>query len=319
MTVPRQHHYLPKFYLKGFTAAHQKKPKVYVFDLQKNTWLEKPTNIKNIGTIRDFNRIDVEGHSPDALEKSLSTFEAEVSQALKKVCESHDMPQDADLIYVMNLMALISIRNPRVRNSHDRFLKDIIERVTDLTLATKERYESSIRQMKAAGYGNDTPDVSYEDMLKFHDEKQYTIEINNGMFVAGEFQAFDTVVKLLWERDWTFIKAGKGAGHFICSDHPAYLRWSDPKLANGFYPPGHGLKGTDVVFPVSHDTALLGTFEAEERAITANQQIVALINTLILEGCDRQVYSPKGDFNVLSKNNKVSGFNELRNRNNSLK
>ncbi len=315
MTVPRQHHYLPKFYLKGFTAAHQKKPKVYVFDLQKNSWLEKPTNIKNIGTIRDFNRIEVDGHSPDALEKSLSTFEADVSQALRRVCEATTMPQDEDLVYIMNLIALISIRNPRVRKSHDRFLKDVIERITDLTLATKERYESSVRQMKAAGYGNDTQDVSYEDMLKFHDEKQYTIEINNGMFVAGEFHAFDSVVKLLWKRDWTFLKAGKGAGHFVCSDHPAYLRWSDPKLANGFYPPGHGLKGTDVVFPLSQDTALLGTFEAEERFITANRQIVALINTLILEGCDRQVYSPKGDFDILSKGNHAISFNKIRQEN----
>ncbi len=311
MTTARQHHYIPKFYLNGFTAAHQKKPKVFVYDLEKNAWLDKPTNIKNIGTIRDFNRVDVQGHAPDALEKSLSSFEADISKALRSVCESDEMPLDDDLIYLMNLMTLISIRNPRVRKNHDRFIKNIVEQTTALTLATKDRFESSVRQMKAAGHGVDLPDVSYEDVLKFHNEKQYTIEINNGMFVAGEFKAFDTVVKLLWKRNWIFVKAAKDAGHFVTSDHPVHLRWSDPKLAAGFLSPGHGVAGTEVIFPVSKDTALVGRFEGEERTITANRHLVALINSLTIKGCDRQVYSSQDDFEVLMAEKQVVSFTSV--------
>lgn len=311
MTTARQHHYIPQFYLKGFAAAHQKKPKVHVFDSEKRTWLNGPTNIKNIGTVRDFNRIDVAGHPPDAIEKTMSAFESEISRALNRVCASGEMPSDEDFIYVMNLMAMISTRNPFLRKNHDKFIKDVIEQITDLSLATKERYDTTINQMKSAGYGADINDVSYEDMLKFHNEKQYTLEINNGVFIKGEFEAFDTVVKLLWKRDWCYIKSTKETGYFITSDYPVHLRWSDPKLNRGFYPPGHALQGTDVVFPVSKDTALIGTFDGQESVINANRQIVALVNSLIVEGSCRQIYSSQNDFEVLDKDNKVVSFTNL--------
>jgi Protein of unknown function (DUF4238) len=61
----RQHHYVPRCYLKGF-VANRNKPKLFVVDLKERRSFS--TNPINVGAERDFHRIVVDGHRPDALE-----------------------------------------------------------------------------------------------------------------------------------------------------------------------------------------------------------------------------------------------------------
>ena len=49
----------------------------------------------------------------------------------------------------------------------------------------------------------------------------------------------------------------------ITSDYPVCLMWSDP-ARRSFKGPGHGVPATLVVFPVSNELAVKGTFEGFE-------------------------------------------------------
>lgn len=311
MATARQHHYIPQFYLRGFARKPHKKAKLHVFDMHKSVWLPHPTIVKNLGTARDFNRVDIEGHPPDALENSLARFETEVASILKRICEQRQRPEGEEFVCLMNLAALMSVRNPSVRENFRNAQKKVIEIITDLTLATKERYESSIKRMKEAGHGVDLPEVSYEEMLRFHEEGNYEINIPNQRFFPGEFNAVDTVIKSLLARKWLFIISPDSAGHFICSDHPVRLRWTDPKLAEGFYPPGHAMGSTEIIFPVSKDLALVGTFEGEDKTITADRYLIAMINTLTLEGCKRHLYATRNNFDFIGPNREILGPKDI--------
>ncbi|MFZ3064317.1 MAG: DUF4238 domain-containing protein [Nitrospirota bacterium] len=66
----RHHHYLSQCYLKGFTKGDSKKSKLTVIDFREKKLFE--TTPRNVGGIRDFNRIDIEAIDQNALEKSLS-------------------------------------------------------------------------------------------------------------------------------------------------------------------------------------------------------------------------------------------------------
>jgi len=75
----RLHHHVSQCYLKGF-VVDRNKPKLFVVDIKELRSFT--TNPVNVAVERDFHRIDVDGHPPDALENNLSRFESELDQAL---------------------------------------------------------------------------------------------------------------------------------------------------------------------------------------------------------------------------------------------
>jgi hypothetical protein len=66
MATARLHHYIPQFYLRGFTKSRSKNGKLVVIDAIRNSNYE--SSVKNIGAERDFNRVDSPGIAPDAPE-----------------------------------------------------------------------------------------------------------------------------------------------------------------------------------------------------------------------------------------------------------
>lgn len=84
----RHHHYLSQCYLKGFTNGKAKKSKLIVFDLREKKSFE--TIPRNVGGMRDFNRVNVEGVDQNHIEKALADFEGKAATALKKLEETSD-------------------------------------------------------------------------------------------------------------------------------------------------------------------------------------------------------------------------------------
>jgi hypothetical protein len=72
MSNPRKHHYVPRFYLSGFTADS---PRLHVLD--KETGKSYASRIDDVGCERDFYIMEVEEEGdPFAVEKFFSTVEA---------------------------------------------------------------------------------------------------------------------------------------------------------------------------------------------------------------------------------------------------
>jgi len=143
--------------LKGFTKGGAKKSKITVIDLKEKKLFE--TIPRNVGGIRDFNRIEVEGVDPNIIETSLAKFEGEAASALRQI-EQKLAFEGAERELILNLVAILAIRSPEMREHWRKFQAQIAERIMDLSLATKERWESQIRQMKESGKAIDE-NVSY--------------------------------------------------------------------------------------------------------------------------------------------------------------
>lgn len=79
----RHHHYLPRCYLRGFAVGSGKKCRLTVANLKNDVFFE--TNPHNVGGVRDFNRIELAGFKPDALEGMLANFEGEVATGIRNV------------------------------------------------------------------------------------------------------------------------------------------------------------------------------------------------------------------------------------------
>jgi hypothetical protein len=113
-----QHHYISQCYLKGFTKAGSKKSQLTVVDFKEKKCFE--TIPRNVGGIRDFNRIDIAGKNPNIIEQSLASFEGRIASALQNL--ERDLSFDGstkDLI--LFLIALIAVRSPEMREHLKKF------------------------------------------------------------------------------------------------------------------------------------------------------------------------------------------------------
>ena len=81
MNIARKHHFVPQSYLAGFTDDG----KLTVFDLESRKTFR--TTPRKVATKRDFNRIDVHGLPPDAVEQALGDFEGRAISTIRRLQE----------------------------------------------------------------------------------------------------------------------------------------------------------------------------------------------------------------------------------------
>ena len=290
----RHHHYLSQCYLKGFTNGGSKKSKLTVFDLQGKKHFE--TIPRNVGGLRDFNRIDAEGVDQNILEKSLAEFEGAAAASLHKLGEGAKF-EGEERILILNLVALLAVRSPEIREHWRQIYARTAEIMMDLTLVTKERWESQIRQMKKSGV-EVNESVTYEEAKKFHESKAYTIEVARERHIRMEFVGLDAIIPLLDGRNWLIIKTTNETGPLITTDHPVILTWNEPDKIPPIYrrSPGYGMKDTQVYFALSKNTALIGEFGGHEGVVEGTRELIAALNSKMLLFAYKQIYSPKLSF-----------------------
>jgi hypothetical protein len=286
----RGHHFVPQCYLRGF-LRNQEKAKLFVVDLERGRTFQTGTD--NVGKQRDFHAVQVEGLPSDAFETAYSGFEGELAPALRRIDEVGHLRDDNDRALLMNFIAVTAVKNPRLRENFRKFEEELSKGIMRLALATPERWESQFRKAQAAGFisADATPD--YEKVREFEERGEYDIEVPTGAHIVREMGVLDAVLPYLSERGWMVLRAPEHSSGFITSDHPVCLIWEGMDKGP---PRGYGMKGTQVIFPVSRRIAVSGAFEHEadiERDI--DEAAVANLNSLILMFAEQQVYGRDGD------------------------
>jgi hypothetical protein len=290
----RHHHYLSQCYLKGFTKGRAKKSKLSVVDFKEKKSFQ--TSPRNVGGLRDFNRVDAPDADQNVLEHDLSKFESQAAQSLNSLRESLEFSGDTRDV-ILNLMALIAVRSPERREHMRQFHAQIAERVMDLTYDSKERWESQVAQVRKEN-PNFGKDITYEQAKKFFESKKYRINVAREYHIHTEMVQVEVVLPCLINRNWMLLTRSQSAGPFITTDWPVNLSWKEPEKVPPFYrsSPGFGLKSTEVYFPVSQDLALIGQFDGEDKTVEASDKLVAVLNTKMLYNVHKQIYAPTFDF-----------------------
>jgi hypothetical protein len=290
LSTPRRHHYLPQFYLAGFTPSGQKDDFLHVLDKETGkTWKSRPAGVAHQS---DYYRLDEGAPDPFAFEKGLSQFEGEAAATLKAVLSQQCIPDFDHRVTLMNLIALSAIRVPSQRNILADAQRRLFQLTTQLMVSTPEAWEALKARAKAAGH--EVGNIPYEEMRDFiMDESLYTIELSREGQILTTFKALDAIIPLLLNRKWSIAIAGEGAGNFICCDNPVARHWTIDK-----HPPivpGFGLKHSYIVMPLDRKTALIGEWGGEEEVFETDRRGVAQLNSLVLAAADRFVFYPNED------------------------
>jgi len=113
-----------------------------------------------------------------------------------------------------------------------------------------------------------------------------------------EIKQHDNLLEHIAARKWQMVVAKKGSGGFVTIDVPVCLRWSDDQ-DHGMYGPGFGVPDTQVIFSLSSDIALMGSFEGQEDTVEADIFTVGRINSVLIGNARNQVYSKDHTFNYM--------------------
>jgi hypothetical protein len=292
MSDPKNHHYVPKMYLKNFATGEGRKASLVAIELE-NGKLFKP-RLRRIASETDFNRIDIDGEDPYAVEKALSEVESEISPALEEVIAARRFPSDEHRNLVLNLMAMLAVRNPRVRSTFGKFIGDLADKKTSLMLHSREQWES-MKEQAGKGSVEETSDVDYEDVKEAFQSGKIKAQASKNYLVRLDLDMVEPVLKALNLRKWSFLTALEG-NQFVTSDDPVVLDFSDGRERTLMNSPGFGVGGTYVFFALSPDLALYGPLDAPDLPTELEARAVARVNAMTMRYAWRHVLAKSEDF-----------------------
>ncbi len=233
MSTPRKHHYLPQFYLRGFSEDGRS-----VFQMEKSTGRAYNCSVGDAAAIRDFHLLDnAETEDPHRLEKGLSDVEAKLSVALAEAIKSGitSYRHYETLVFFLSLMRC---RVPAFKAFIDRFHQDVVR--------------STLTIMDNRGALPPRP-KSLEHLLKIEDLE---IDIANWKLMEFMFNlaSHPKTLGMLISMRPAILRAPADA-YFFTSDQPVALYHPGASLSD---PYGVGLlnRYTEVSFPLSNKALL---------------------------------------------------------------
>lgn len=280
MADARKHHYVPRFFLAGFTNEGTKDGRLLVCDLGAGKrWWSDPNGA---GHQRDFYRIDPEGYDPLEVEKAFQAVEDAAAPALRRLTGTETPPPfDETASELLPLIASLVIRVPTSRRVIERASERVV-RATIPKALPKFPKPPPIIHSKLFGHlppGVDPSPEEYEAaMLKFFDE-EVRVDIDQTWSIAHMISGFEFVLQKLAELNWTVAVLPPGTPDFVSSDNPVSFR-------------GAASSGMSALIALSRRVAVVGSvYEPQNLVIHTDARFSGLVNALTIGGADRYVFS----------------------------
>ena len=300
----RNHHFVPQYYLKGFAKPRSKDGKLTVFDLKdRKGFVPRP---RNVAARRDYNRIEIEGQDPNVVESKLAELETLGDQAFRRIIAAGSIEDGDDLSFVHVLLARIAISNPAFRDQRDQIISQVGSMMMRNMVATPERWDALTGQMGPELGGDPIP---YQQARAAVEGGSIVANATKETLIEQEILLWPSILPILEQRKWTLLIASPSTAGFITSDRPFSLRWNDETMNRGPYSVGLGCTDTTLIFPISHNLAVIGSFEHGGGANVVNESIVAAVNFALFQAAMRQVYASAG-FAITDVGNVVRHFSQ---------
>ncbi len=290
----RKHHYIPCYYLKHFATPCSRRGKIYVVDLKSA--VIRPSIVEQVGF--ENNYFSLEGNcASDALEELLAGREGELSDAWQRMVDNKTFPTDpTDRNWIVNVIVMISARNPARRSTIEKMFTDLYRAAMDLTASDPDLFESKLRESMEGddvALGElDHTDVEALRQSYLSGEFRITAEIPNNFYITETAEISLTLHKNFHARHWSLLDFSSTNIKIISSDDPVccfMLQSNNETIIAGF-----GMLKSLVIVPVNSSLVLVGAFRKEEFEIEQSESNARLFNRIIIEQAYRFLYCETG-------------------------
>ncbi|EGT4256247.1 DUF4238 domain-containing protein [Citrobacter amalonaticus] len=291
MSIARHHHYLSQCYLNGFIdLTEQKKKQITSFDLTNKKIFR--TSTRNVGGERDFNRVEINDIDPNYIEKKLADFESHVAEKIKQLMAGADFINEIKEV-LLAYISLLAIRTPGMRNYiESKLIKPLNKLMVNAMVATPEQYSDILFRMQVEeGVHFENAESVYEQVKSNIENDVGVPSVQREFMISMEMECAKEIEKTLHARNWWLVEADEG-DYFVTSDRPVNLIWKDGRPV----PPGFGVLGTTVAFPVSQKLLLVGEFGGKKGRTIAPSEFVAMFNGVVISHAFERIFAANTHF-----------------------
>jgi hypothetical protein len=281
-------HIIPKFYLDRFANPPNRKgghPHIWVYEKGKEP-AYRATRIQGaengyFAFVRPDAKLD------ESLEERLAALEGSCLETLELTATPFFDIQSASRRNALALYAsMLFCRAKQRRGRSEKTYADLHRQFADLIQDDAWLTEVTARYIERTG-DSVRPHVLKERIALFASRMEDKKELRNN-FVEDLIHTTEIMKNVALQKSWQLWRAPRGL-EFVTSDNPL-VTFID--LGNGRLNSGHGLRKQDTIgiFPIApHVCVAMGPQGPE--SVTIESAAVTLVNRVIIELCERYVYS----------------------------
>lgn len=282
MIEPKRQHYLPQFYLEGFSRDGL----IWIFD--RETGKYRRDGLSNTAVIKKYYSIEgAEEIEKTKIESMFSLIEGRAACVIKKLDLSQQITKNEWEVLAVFLGFLFS-RVPQ----YERTIQEITEKTVKLMMrsefGTSERIQTVMKQLEEEGVKS-PPDTTPEDMVNLFQSGEYTVKTPRNISLYSMLDIGFKLANYIFNVDWQILHVTE-KGSFITSDAPFTLIPPSDYDSVGLSGVGILTPGSEKLVPLTQKTALvMKDFGHALNHIQISESKAKHINLLVASNCDRLI------------------------------
>lgn len=281
LSGPKRQHYLPRFYLEGFSTNGL----VAVYDREKDeVRLQPPVNTAVIGHF--YTMIDAEGRQRFEIEQMLAGVEGRASPVIAKLAGNQEITQGEREDLSM-FIALGAMRTPSIVDSIKAASSNMIGELSKVMFSDAGRVAEQMRSIGMhEGASQEHLLSEAQKQVEFVRSGSYEITTNHQFAMSIAIRTAMDLAPLFSVRNWYVLHPDKAAKSFVTTDSPVVL--SRKRSSPSLYGVGYGSVDAEVYFPLTQ-TCLLGMAGEDGRLVhqKIDQDRVRNFNLTVASRCQR--------------------------------
>ncbi len=283
LTGPKQQHYLPECYLKGFESNGG----VAVFDRGTGDIRRQPIHgTAKVGHLYTFE--DAEGRRRYDLEHMFAEIESGFTDAVTKL-DAGTKLSATDLEYLVIFIAFAELRTPGAIEDAKNVKAGFLRTLSHATTGTPEKAYATLKRMyRDKGELVAEPELRRKaaDLARFVKEGEYDIIVDEKAALMESIRLWDPLVKALWNKDIRIVRAEADSQYITC-DSPVILQ----TLSGGDV--GFGSLDAHILFPLTSRCVMALSGDQGRFGLgTASASQVAKTNAVIAQNAFRYIVGP---------------------------
>lgn len=288
--LPVKHHYIPQFYLKGFS---QDQEHLHIFDklAESEEARFRYQTTQAIAYKKNFYTYETKDRSKETLEGMFSEIEGLAQQAITKLSRGEQLDRELRS-YLALFVAFIWVRTPLFKSETLGAQEEMHEKMARMMFRVQPK---KMMREWAEKEGKTMTDEEIDDLIDFAtNPKRSRIKMDfpQNYWIKHMLQLGDDLYPYLAVTDWQIIHAPKKYA-FLTSDNPFMLRPTEKP--DPFYGIGLLTPGVKKIIPLKSDLLLVMHEPSENPDLyhtEGTKEGYRKINEQIVWNADRVIFSP---------------------------
>jgi hypothetical protein len=285
---PRLHHYLPRFYLRGFAdptlLKREAKSAIWVYEKGEPTRRGSPDNEARE---RDFYAFEEEGMRNTQVEEWFARMESEVAPILERLQRREHVLTPDEKEWLAIFAGTMYMRTPAGRKWHDNRVAPATTQYIEMAARNPEQFVVLFQTENATSQ----PEVDLEDIRKdILNRRLDAIASRPGLNLTAMVEVGRMIAEVLVQFDWQVVHSD-GSQFFITSDSPVLPELRDDAKGITYFWMGVERPGVNVWFPISRTVCLRMKRGIGPGLCRLPDRGIRMVNKNLMLCADRRVYA----------------------------